>query len=643
MRTFTIAALLLASIASAAEPAVKTHPPMRPLPTPSQRPMGQGPGFFVDPAKGADKNAGSQQAPWKTLAVAVTRLKPGDTLYLRGGTYYETVFIEIAGTVEKPITIRGYPGELAILDAGFREFVEDPAHAWEPVPQGADGEYRSTKTYTYGGGFGNFADSMVPLHRYINFEDLRSANEFWHQGVAKRGDDPKGLYCGPGVRRDPETGRIHVRLAHTQLPGLGANAYKGETDPRKVPLVVAGHERALEIRGGQHLRIQDLVIRGAGRYAIEMAEDVEDTTRDASDIEFDGLTIYGGDYNLVTRRVNNFRVVNCAFRGHAAPWHSRAHHKYRAHAGYLLQAGGKEHEYANCAFTDHHDAVQLWGIENVKFHHNLLDNFNDDGIEVGPKRPNGKMLIYQNVLTRCLSPFTLHGQPGEKPAPLANEQPGSGVYIFRNVIDVRQGTYRAIPQEPEPTGAYLNSPTEGIAHDHGSPLWPNYYVYHNTFLTSVPSRRGDYAFRWGNAVRFTTRRVFNNIFVQVEGLPNPNVKLSPSTDQDFQADGNIFWAVKEGPQVKGDPLEKFRKAPAFAASQKTYAPGWFASDRFADPRFLSTDDIRLQKESPAVNSGVAIPKDWPDVLREKDAETPDVGAFPLGAEMLKVGPVTSGK
>ena len=27
----------------------------------------------------------------------------------------------------------------------------------------------------------------------------------------------RALYCGPGVWRDPETGRIHIRLAHTQL------------------------------------------------------------------------------------------------------------------------------------------------------------------------------------------------------------------------------------------------------------------------------------------------------------------------------------------------------------------------------------------------------------------------------------------
>ena len=146
-----------------------------------------------------------------TIQYGVARLKPGDTLYLRGGTYYECVTMAVAGTPEKPITVRSYPGELAILDGGLREFFEDPAKAWEPVP-GSDGEFRSTKSYTHGGGFGNFGDSMVPLHRYLNLTDLRSRNEYWITGLNDRQPNPKGLYCGPGVYRNPETGRIHIRL-----------------------------------------------------------------------------------------------------------------------------------------------------------------------------------------------------------------------------------------------------------------------------------------------------------------------------------------------------------------------------------------------------------------------------------------------
>ncbi len=642
----TAVSLFALGLAAAQQPPdSRSHPPMRPLPVPSDRPMDKGPARFVDPVKGADRNEGTQQAPWKTVGHALAQLKPGDTLYLRGGTYYECVTVAVCGTAERPITIRSYPGELAVLDGGLREFYEDPAGAWEPYPQGAEGEFRSTKAYPQGGGFGNFADSMVPLHRYLNFHDLRSANELWHAGLGARRDDPKGIYAGPGVRRDPETGRIHVRLAHTRLAGLGENSYRGETDPRRLPLVIAGHEYTLRIEGARHLRLQDLVVRGAERSAVLIAEDTEDTEQDAEDVVLDGLTLYGSGSALRVRRTRGLRLVGCALRGHAAPWHSRAHHKYRASAGYLVLAAGKDFEFSACEFTDHHDGLQLYFVEGLRFHHNLVDNFNDDGIEMGPKKERGRAYLYENLISRCLNPFTLHGKSGEKPKPVASEQ-GSGVYICRNVVDFRRGTYKSPPQQSDPSGAFLASPTRLLAHDHGSPIHPVYYVYHNTFLLSGNAMRGYYAFSWGSHTRGTTRRVFNNICVQVEGVPGVNFAVS--ADDDFQADGNLLWGVKDGPKQSGDFFAKFRRSRLFEASKKQYPPGWGAHDLFADPKFVRLDadgkgalDVRLQTGSPAVDAGVDLPGDWFDPLRAQDRGKPDIGALPLGVEMFRVGRAAS--
>src|SRR5437879_5696687 len=158
-----------------------------------------------------------------------------------------------------------------------------------------------------------------------------------------------------------------------------------------------------------------------------------------------------------------------------------------------------------------------------------------------PKKERARAYIYENHTTRCLNPFTLHGKPGEKPRPVASE-PGSGVYICRNVVDFRQGTYRSPPQQPDPSGAFLDSPTLMLAHDHGSPIHPVYYVYHNTFLLSGNAPRGYYAFAWGSHTYGTTRRVFNNICVQVEGVPGLNFQVA--ANDDFQADGNLLWGVK---------------------------------------------------------------------------------------------------
>lgn len=112
-----------------------------------------------------------------------------------------------------------------------------------------------------------------------------------------------------------------------------------------------------------------------------------------------------------------------------------------------------------------------------------------------------------------------------------------------------------------------------------------------------------------------------------------------SADDDFQTDTNLLWGVKDRPAQLDDFFTKFRKSPLFEASQKQYPPGWGAHDRVADPQFVSlnANDFRLQRGSPAIDAGVTIPVEWPDSLRDLDTGKPDLGAFPLGAEPLKVG------
>jgi hypothetical protein len=121
-------------VAAAVPAQFLSYPPLRPLPKSSDRPMPATPARFVDPVNGNDSAAGSMEQPWKTLNFALRQLRAGDTLCLRGGIYWEHVTASPKGSVEAPITVRSYPGEIAILDGGYREFFEDPANAWETVP-----------------------------------------------------------------------------------------------------------------------------------------------------------------------------------------------------------------------------------------------------------------------------------------------------------------------------------------------------------------------------------------------------------------------------------------------------------------------------------------------------------------------------
>lgn len=71
--------------------------------------------YYVSP-NGNNSNTGSINNPWKTINYGQGQLSPGDTLYARGGTYVESVYILNSGTVDKPIVISAFPGEYPIID-----------------------------------------------------------------------------------------------------------------------------------------------------------------------------------------------------------------------------------------------------------------------------------------------------------------------------------------------------------------------------------------------------------------------------------------------------------------------------------------------------------------------------------------------
>ncbi len=65
---------------------------------------------------GNDSNQGTLAQPWRTIYKATNMIRTGDLVYIRGGTYQESNTFYPSGTQTAPITIAGYPGEVAIID-----------------------------------------------------------------------------------------------------------------------------------------------------------------------------------------------------------------------------------------------------------------------------------------------------------------------------------------------------------------------------------------------------------------------------------------------------------------------------------------------------------------------------------------------
>lgn len=71
--------------------------------------------FFLDAAKGDDKNPGSKTAPWKTLQL--NKVSPGDKVFFLPGVYPAQRF-KCSGTPDKPVTFTGI-GRV-VLDGGAK-------------------------------------------------------------------------------------------------------------------------------------------------------------------------------------------------------------------------------------------------------------------------------------------------------------------------------------------------------------------------------------------------------------------------------------------------------------------------------------------------------------------------------------------
>ena len=74
--------------------------------------------YHVAPSSsgGSDSNAGTLAAPFETLHHAINQLSAGDILYIKEGTYRETITIDEDGTSGNLITIQNYNNEVVTID-----------------------------------------------------------------------------------------------------------------------------------------------------------------------------------------------------------------------------------------------------------------------------------------------------------------------------------------------------------------------------------------------------------------------------------------------------------------------------------------------------------------------------------------------
>ncbi|RJQ62934.1 MAG: right-handed parallel beta-helix repeat-containing protein [Desulfobacteraceae bacterium] len=74
--------------------------------------------YYVDRtnAGASDGNAGTESRPWATIQHAADSVASGDTVYVKTGTYNESIKLKTSGSAGRYITFRNYPGHKPIID-----------------------------------------------------------------------------------------------------------------------------------------------------------------------------------------------------------------------------------------------------------------------------------------------------------------------------------------------------------------------------------------------------------------------------------------------------------------------------------------------------------------------------------------------
>jgi hypothetical protein len=67
---------------------------------------------------GNNSNPGTLLQPWLTIQYAANNVAPGDTVYIREGSYAKWK-VNVSGTINNPIIFKNYPGELPVINGNW--------------------------------------------------------------------------------------------------------------------------------------------------------------------------------------------------------------------------------------------------------------------------------------------------------------------------------------------------------------------------------------------------------------------------------------------------------------------------------------------------------------------------------------------
>ena len=486
--------------------------------------------YYISP-EGSDKNIGTLNAPWQTLAHALKQVSPGDVLNLGGGIYYEQgIIVDATGTASAPIIIQSYPGERAVIDGGVPFFMTVPNAEWELVDSDLQ-LYRSRRNFSDEGDFVRawLADDDIQLLEYESAENLESTNYGPLDGL-------EPVYVGPGVQLRDD-GHVYIRLVYNphDLSDAAAKSITPtprDTNPNNNRIAISFSDYIFRLDGVSYLQIKDM--------DFVHADSIFDVRSSSDHLVLNDCRMnFGNQGILIREESHDWEITGCEFNNGVPDYI------------YWTDVKNRSEEVAE-AYPEFQSTAISGPMINFNIHHNLFrDTFDALNVKEGSRDTRITNNIFKHMrddainLSRGISNVEVahnliwHVMGGI--ANLSSDMPPGHVYIHHNIIDNsayqrggRPGNYR---EDNWPVWT-IGSPFPG--HDDGSKdSW--WKLYNNTVVTRQDTGHRFSAVGPDEVVGNPNKYVLNNIFYVVdERVIFRNELMTDGS----HFDGNVFYRGK---------------------------------------------------------------------------------------------------
>jgi hypothetical protein len=534
--------------------------------------------YYVDP-NGNDNNLGSQDKPWNTISVAVSKLNAGDELILKSGTYNQTDNVKIQ---KSNIKIRG-EGKVEI-NPTYSQFWQRTSNSWVIVDSKTQ-LYRSQNPIsntTPGSISGSFLwnGKLYQFFRYPTLEQLNATYQYL------------GGYYGPGIYLDDQ-GYVFVRFSGTeQMVNKGFTTIP--TNPNQIRIYLATSGSWLI---GYKAVVDNVHISNLTFIHSSILFHPNTTNSSISDLLLYGH--YGENAILVSSGCHNITIKNNYLDGFQPSWITwqdiklTDRNKIRIQDHAILIDGDV---YNVSIIGNHiqniHDGIwaamaQTSSINeyNLEISSNDLLNIQDDAIQLGSNWYNVNIDHNKMIAT---------GTSVSRHANVANPSPGKK-YIHHNIIDTSSpklffrkradGSFsqtpdgspvKDVPLNGEATLPSFGLHVEGTFGKDGDPR----KIYNNTVIVRDQTI-GYHRYGLTPDLRSSSipEQVFNNIFIQIGTKYIGEALLK--TDKTLMLNGNLHYRKQSSSDMLWAGIEG--QSNIYNWNEFQQKTGWEGNGVFADP------------------------------------------------------------